>query len=132
MADSFLDELEKDGKRRFYDETIDLDTSKFGEQYDEVWRIQPMTAEARDKVLSLAAQQKIYEAYATGLVYSAYKSDGHGRRFRPADIQKLMKNPAFLLWWAQEVDFVKEIEFLAGGQEEAEKNSTGTTGSTES
>lgn len=131
MSDDFLQELESDGRRRFMDETVDLDTSKFDEKFDEVWRIQPMTAEARDKVLKLAAEQKIYEAYATGLVYSAYHRDKNGRRFRPTDIPKLMKNPDFLLWWANEVDFVKEIEFLQTGEEEAAKNSSGTTGSTE-
>lgn len=106
MADEFLKELEQDAKEKFAEEAFEIDTSKYSERMSERWRIQPLPAGARDKVIRAAQESGTYTAVATALVYQAYKADGHGRRFNPGQVQELLKNPDFLEWISEQIDFM--------------------------
>lgn len=128
MSDDFLTALEQDSRERFNAETFEIDTSGFSDQFTERWRIQPLPAVARDKLIKHLQDGEWYHGVAMALTYRAYRTDANGRRFRPADMAGLLKNPAFLDWVAEEIKFRADFDWLLEGGEQAKKPSAKTTG----
>ena len=119
MADDFLKALEQDSRARFAAESFEVETSQYAKTApddvsipEETWRIQPLPAGARDKVIQCIQTGEYYKGLATSLVYRAYKTEGSGRRFRPSDVEGLMKNPDFLDWVAEEINFQGDFDWL--------------------
>lgn len=128
MADDFLKGLEADSRARFAAESFELNTESYDSDSipSETWRIQPLPAGARDKVIQCVQAGEYYKGLATSLVYRTYKTEGHGRRFRPAQIDDLMKNPDFLDWIAGEINFQGDFDWLLDleGTEEKKPSKT--------
>lgn len=128
MADDFLKGLEADSRARFAAESFEINTGSYDSDSvpEETWRIQPLPAGARDKVIQCVQGGEYYKGLATSLVYRAYKTEGSGRRFRPAQIDDLMKNPDFLDWIAGEINFQGDFDWLLDleGAEEKKPSKT--------
>lgn len=122
--DSFLHALEQDSRARFSKESFEIDTSGFSDEVPaERWRIQPLPAAARDKLIACVQAGEYYKGIATALVNRAYKVNENGRRFRPTDIEGLMKNPDFLDWIAEEIKFQADFEWMVMDGDEEKKAS---------
>lgn len=130
MSDDFLKALEADGRERFAAESFEIDTGAFGSDSvpAERWRIQPLPSVARDKLISCLQNGEWYKGIATSLVHRAYRTEGQGRRFRPSDIDGLLKNPDFLDWVAEEIKFRADFDWLLDGADQAKKSSSETDG----
>lgn len=130
MSDDFLKALEADSRERFAAESFTVDTAGFPSETvpPEVWKIQPLPAVARDKLISCLQGGEWYKGIATSLTYRAYRTTGPGRRFRPSDIEGLLKNPAFLDWIAEEIKFRADFDWLLDGADQAKKPSGETDG----
>lgn len=128
MADDFLSALAEDGRNRAAKETFEIDTTNFSDSLLERWRIQPLPAAARDELMTCLQNGQYYKGVALSLVHRAYKAEGHGRRFRPSDVQSLMKNPDFLDWVAEEIKFRSDFTWLLDPETDGKKHSSETTG----